>query len=238
MATYPGSLKTYTNKVDGIDTVLAADINSVQGEIQAIEAELGVNPRTSSLPASTGAYNSSGTNTTVAARLTNLEAGLTGDAGDGVRVGYTLLHSGNFTSAPGALAITGTSYTKLVIVVRVTTAGSSSAITVNVNGATTVKYGGFTYPSSGVPTAGIGSLTGGTFPISNVASPASGDTITAEIYNVNGTGAKSATWVNGVGFGSGIATAGGTITSAVTTLTLQATTTYPTAATYSIYGVK
>lgn len=236
MATYPGGLKTYTNKVDGVDTVLAADMNSVQGEIQAIEAELGVNPRTSSLPSSTGTYNSSGTNTTVAARLTNLEAGLTGDAGDGVRVGYTLLHSGNYTSAPGALSIAGSSYTKIVIVVRITTIGSGAGVTVNVNGATTVKYGYFNY-TTGVPTTGGGSLTGGAFPISNVATPASGDTITAEIYNVNGTGAKTCTWVNGTGFGSGIATAGGTITGAVTTLTL-ASSAYPTTATYSIYGVK
>jgi anti-sigma factor ChrR (cupin superfamily) len=72
MASYPGALKTYTNKVDGVDTVLAADMNSVQAEIQAIEGELGTNPKTSALPASAGTYSASGTNTTVAARLTNL----------------------------------------------------------------------------------------------------------------------------------------------------------------------
>jgi hypothetical protein len=235
MATYPASLKTYTNKVDGVDTVLAADMNSVQGEIQAIEGELGTNPRTSII-ATGGTYNASGTNTTVAARLNNLEAGLTGDATDGSRVGYTLLYSGNYTSAPGALAISGASYTKLVVVVRITTIGSGTGVTVNVNGATTVKYGYFNFTTA-VPSTGGGSLTGGSFAISNVATPASGDTITAEIYNVNGTGAKTCNWINGAGFGSGIATAGGTITTAVTTLTI-ASSVYPTTATYSVYGVK
>lgn len=235
MATYPSTLKTYTDKVDGVDLVLAADVNSLQDEVEAIEAELGVSPSDTALP-SAGQYYPNGNGSTVAARLTNLEAGLTAESTDGSRVGYTLLHSGNYTSSPGALSVAGSAYTKLVVVVRITTIGSGAGVTVNVNGATTVKYGFFNYTTA-VPSTGGGSLTGGAFPISNVATPTSGDTITAEIFNVSGSGAKTCTWVNGAGFGSGIATAGGTITSAVTTITLSSSA-YPTTATYSIYGVK
>lgn len=235
MATYPSGLKTYTDKTDGVDFVLAADVNSLQDEVEAIEAELGANPSTTALP-SAGQYYPNGNGSTVAARLTNLEAGLTAESTDGSRVGYTLLHSGSFASAPGALSVTGSAYTKLVVVVRITTTGSSSSITLTANSATTVKYGYFNY-TSGVPTTGGGSTTGGSFPIGNGAAAASGDTITAELYNVNGSGAKTCTWVNGNGFGSGIATAGGTITSAITSITI-ACGTYPTTATYSVYGVK
>jgi len=237
MATYPTGTKTYTDKTDGVDTVLAADINSVQAEITAIETELGTNPRTTALPSGAGTYNGSPTFTTVADRIKNLEAAVSGDDTVGTRVGYTLLYSGNFTSAPGALSVNGVGYFKFVVVVRVTTPGSSGSITVNVNSATTVKYGYFTY-TTGVPTAGGGSLAGGAFPISNGVAPAANDTITAEIFNVNGTGAKTATWVNGTGFGSGIATAGGTVTNSISSITLAAVTAYPTSATYSIYGVK
>jgi hypothetical protein len=234
MATYPSTLKTYTNKVDGVDLVLAADVNSLQGEVQAIEAELGVDPSNTALP-SAGQYYPNGNGSTVADRLTNLEAGLTAESTDGYHVGYTLLHNGNYTSAPGALAISSGSFFKIVVVIRITS-GASAGVTLNVNNATTVKYGYFNYTTA-VPSTGGGSLTGGSFPISNVAVPTSGDTITAEIFNANGSGAKTCSWVNGAGFGSGIATAGGTITSGISTLTISSSA-YPTTATYSIYGVK
>lgn len=42
-ASYPSSIKSYTTKVDDVDDVLAADMNSVQEEIVAIETELGAN---------------------------------------------------------------------------------------------------------------------------------------------------------------------------------------------------
>lgn len=45
MADYPGSIKTYTDKVDNVDIVHALDINSPQDEITAIETELGTLPK-------------------------------------------------------------------------------------------------------------------------------------------------------------------------------------------------
>jgi len=237
-ATYPGTVKTYTDKIDGTSIVAAADINSVQQEIQAVETALGTNPATSLIPASVGTYNAAGVSTSLSARVGNLEAGLTANATDGSRVGYTLLYSGNFTSAPGAFSVAGASYTKFVVVINVTTAaGTPSSVLLSANSATTVKYGYFNY-TTGVPTAGGGSTAGSSFPISNGAGPASNDTITAELYNANGTGGKPASWVNNTGFGSGIATAGGTITSAITSITITSAAAYPTAATYAVYGVK
>jgi hypothetical protein len=235
MATYPAGLKTYTNKTDGVDLVLAADVNSLQDEVEAIEAELGVNPSSTALP-SAGQYYPNGNGSTVADRLTNLEAGLTAGSTDGYHVGYTLLHSGNFTSAPGALSVPGTAFTKFVVVIRVTTPGSLAGVTLNANGATTLKYGFFNYANA-VPTVGGGSTSTGPFPIDNSTNPLANHTITAELYNVNGGGGKTITWINGFGFGNGIALAGGTITAAITTITLAASA-YATTATYSIYGVK
>lgn len=43
-ASFPTSLKTYTDKTDFVDLVQAAHVNSLQDEVEAIEAELGTNP--------------------------------------------------------------------------------------------------------------------------------------------------------------------------------------------------
>ena len=43
-ASYPGAVKNYTSKQDGVDTILAAHMNAVQDEITAIETELGTDP--------------------------------------------------------------------------------------------------------------------------------------------------------------------------------------------------
>ena len=43
-ADYPGSIKSFTTKTDGVDDVEAAHINDMQLEITAIETELGINP--------------------------------------------------------------------------------------------------------------------------------------------------------------------------------------------------
>ena len=41
---YPGALDSYSTKVDGVDDVLAAHINNPQDAIEAIEAELAIDP--------------------------------------------------------------------------------------------------------------------------------------------------------------------------------------------------
>lgn len=45
MATYPGTVKVFDNKNDQIDTVFAADVNSLQGEVVAIQSVLGLSPQ-------------------------------------------------------------------------------------------------------------------------------------------------------------------------------------------------
>lgn len=66
MPTYPGTVKSFTSKVDQIDTVFAAHVNALQDEVTAIETILGPNPQ--------------GAATTVAARLSGLETGTVGIA--------------------------------------------------------------------------------------------------------------------------------------------------------------
>lgn len=44
MAAYPGAIKSFTTKVNLVDTINADHINDLQSEIAAIETELGINP--------------------------------------------------------------------------------------------------------------------------------------------------------------------------------------------------
>lgn len=46
MASYPGAIKTFTTKTDGVSVVRAVDINEVQAEVTAIESALAINPVT------------------------------------------------------------------------------------------------------------------------------------------------------------------------------------------------
>ena len=43
-ASYPGAIKSFTQKTDMVDTIAAADVNSAYDEIEAIQGELGINP--------------------------------------------------------------------------------------------------------------------------------------------------------------------------------------------------
>lgn len=72
-ATFPNSVRVYTAKTDLVDTVLAEHVNLLQDEVTAVQSTLGTG-----LLASTwaGTYTNPSTHTTVAARLTNIEAGL------------------------------------------------------------------------------------------------------------------------------------------------------------------
>jgi len=234
MATYPAGLKTYTNKVDGVDTVLAADMNSVQGEIQAIEGELGTNPR-ASIIATGGTYNASGTTSTVAARLDNIEAGLTGNGTNGTRVGYTQLATGSLASTSTSISVTTTGYNKVVVIIYVATVGSGTQILMNANSSTLQKFGRFNFAASPTVVGDNAATTG--LPISNGAAPASGDVIQAEIYNASASGTKPVNWTNALGWGAGSYISGGTITGAITNITFSHTTA-PTTSTYYIYGVK
>jgi hypothetical protein len=75
-AQYPASIKTFTNKVDNTDTVIASDVNLIYDEVTALETTLGAIPATSSTWS--GTFNSTSTTdwATVGARLDNIEYGL------------------------------------------------------------------------------------------------------------------------------------------------------------------
>ena len=77
-ASYPSSIRTFTNKVDLVDTVLADHVNALQDEVRALELVLGAtsfggNPLTSDY---TGTFSTTTTWTSLDQRLNNIEAGL------------------------------------------------------------------------------------------------------------------------------------------------------------------
>jgi len=42
---YPDGIDSYTEKTDGVDTASASHINDLQDAVEAIETELGTNPK-------------------------------------------------------------------------------------------------------------------------------------------------------------------------------------------------
>jgi hypothetical protein len=73
-ANYPSSVTTFTKKVDLLDLVVAADVNSVYDEVTAIETILGALPATST--GWSGSFDSSTTSwTTLRDRIQNIEFG-------------------------------------------------------------------------------------------------------------------------------------------------------------------
>lgn len=198
-ASFPGAVKTYTDKVDGVDYVKSADINSLQAEVTAVETA-----------------------------LSNVV-----DTSGNQKIGYVQLATGSFSSFPGAISAAGSSYQKLVIVVAVTTPGSGTGVVVNANSSSSHKYAYTNILAS--PTV-AGAVAGVAVPVTSAAL-ATNETIVVEIHNVSGTGAKPINWISGSSYGAGLMVSGGTITAAITSITISATT-YPTTATYTIYGVK
>jgi len=45
MTSYPGGLKSFSQRTDTVDDIMATDVNQAYDEIEAIEAELGLNPK-------------------------------------------------------------------------------------------------------------------------------------------------------------------------------------------------
>jgi hypothetical protein len=73
VAQYPSSIRSFTPKVDLVDTVFADHVNVLQDETRALQVSLGT-----TLLASTylGSFAQTGTWSSLSARLTNIEAGL------------------------------------------------------------------------------------------------------------------------------------------------------------------
>ena len=74
-ALYPGSVKTFTNRVDFTDTILAAHVNDLQDEVNSLEGTLGTYIKTGS--GWVGSFDQITTNwNTLKDRLANIEYGL------------------------------------------------------------------------------------------------------------------------------------------------------------------
>lgn len=74
-ASYPTGIKTFTQRQDLRDLVVAADVNIIYDEVTAIETELGVNPSESA--GWSGSFNNVQTSwSSVATRVQNIEYGL------------------------------------------------------------------------------------------------------------------------------------------------------------------
>ena len=77
MANYPAGPISFTDKQDGVDAVVAGDVNVVYGEVAAIGLELGLEPRqrSSSTWSTTWVSSGNAANTDVKSRIDNVENG-------------------------------------------------------------------------------------------------------------------------------------------------------------------
>lgn len=105
-AAYPNTVQSFSVKQDFVTTVDAADPNSIQDEVVAIETVIGTNPHVSTAPASTGTFvATSVTYASLAARLANIEQGIVGDT----HVHYMKLAGGS-TVTSSAVGVVGLTY--------------------------------------------------------------------------------------------------------------------------------
>lgn len=78
MAVYPSGVKSFVNKTDFTDIILAEHINSLQDEVTATQAIVGVSPNVSG--GYVGAFDDTTTTfSTLSARIANIEKGIKGD---------------------------------------------------------------------------------------------------------------------------------------------------------------
>lgn len=80
-ASYPTSVAVFTTKQNVVDIIDASHPNSVQDEVVAIEAALGINPNLSTTPSPSGTFVASSTSfASVSARIANIETGVVADS--------------------------------------------------------------------------------------------------------------------------------------------------------------
>jgi hypothetical protein len=133
VAQYPSSIRSFTPKVDLVDTVFADHINVLQDETRALEVSLGTTLLASSY---LGTFAQTATWSSLSARLGNIEAGLvTGVTGSP----YFRKTGDTVTPASGSVAFAAK-----------TTAGSANLIETR-NAANTLR---FTVDFDGLPKVG------------------------------------------------------------------------------------
>lgn len=72
-ASYPSAIKSFTPKIDLVDSILADHVNSLQEEVRAVQVSLGTALLASGYA---GTFTQTGTWSSLSSRLTNIEAGL------------------------------------------------------------------------------------------------------------------------------------------------------------------
>ena len=77
MASFPGSLVTFTNHVDYTETIMAAHVNSLQDEVTSLETTLGYGANSLLTSTWSGVPSEATTTwTTLSDRIRNIEIGL------------------------------------------------------------------------------------------------------------------------------------------------------------------
>ena len=138
-ASYPASVRPFTTKTNILSVIDAADPNSLQEEVVAIETTLGVNPALSTSVVATDSFIGASTQySTVNARLANIEKGIVGDSHTQYlkKVGNETIT--NATASNIALTIRGASSQSASLTEWKTSAGTVVA-KVNPTGALTVS---------------------------------------------------------------------------------------------------
>jgi hypothetical protein len=79
MASYPGSVATFTTHVNVTEVIDAGHPNAIQSEVVAIESALGTSPSLATAASASGWSNTATDYTTVTARLANIEKGIVSD---------------------------------------------------------------------------------------------------------------------------------------------------------------
>lgn len=78
-ASYPTSVRSFTTKVNIVDTIEAAHPNSLQDEVIAIESVIGTDPSVATAATASGWANTATDYLTIKARLANIEKGIVAD---------------------------------------------------------------------------------------------------------------------------------------------------------------
>lgn len=98
---YPSAIRVFDRRQDGRDVVVANDVNVIYDEVETIETQLGVGGVTSSVWSSDGSsFATSSTWDNLAARLTNIEAGIIKST-----VGSVSTSGGSVVTASGASVV-------------------------------------------------------------------------------------------------------------------------------------
>jgi hypothetical protein len=81
MASYPSAIALFPTHVNITEIIDASHPNNIQGEVVAIQTELGLNPATSTTPSPSGTFVATSTAfADLVARLANIETGIVSDA--------------------------------------------------------------------------------------------------------------------------------------------------------------